>query len=116
MGRGWWEEWPWIRSIPPSISRWAKRTWSPSTPYPQLDPQWMDTTTMSPHCRAALALVMTASAAAGDRLGSKYTPGLVAVAAQSGGIPLEAVPQEKISARRPPDTGTAAGCLAAAAS
>ena len=75
----------------------------------------MDATTMSPRCLAAWVRAMRASAAAGDRLGSRSTPGRVAVAAQSGGMPLQPVPQEKTSARpRPLGSGTPTGCRARA--
>ncbi len=76
---------------------------------PQLDPQWIDTMTASPRCRTACTRAMRSSAAASERPGSKSTPGRVAVAAQPGGIPLEAVPHAKITARPPVGAGTAAG-------
>src|SRR5690348_1868343 len=38
IGRGWWDEWPWTRPTPPSMSRWAKATWSRPTSFPQFDP------------------------------------------------------------------------------
>ena len=76
---------------------------------PQLDPQWTETTTTSPGRFAARARPITSSAVASDRSGSKSTPGRPGAAAQPAGIPLEAVPQEKITTRPPPGTGTAAG-------
>jgi hypothetical protein len=76
---------------------------------PQLGPQWTETTATSPGPFAARARPMTPSAVASDRSGSKSTPGRPGAAAQPGGIPLEAVPQEKITTRPPPGTGTAAG-------
>src|ERR1041385_7923242 len=44
-----------MRSTPPPISRCAKRTCSGPTAYPQLGPQWMETTTTSPGPLAARA-------------------------------------------------------------
>jgi len=72
-----------------------------------------DDITALPH---GLHPAMTSSAAAPDRPGSKSTSGRVMVAAQSGGIPLEAAPHAEITARPPPGTGTGTGCRAPVAS
>jgi len=55
----------------------------------------MDTTTTSPGRFTSRTRAMRSSATASDRLGRKSMPGLVAVAAQLEGIPLEAAPQDK---------------------
>ena len=65
---------------------------------PQLDPQWIDTMTTSPRCLTACIRAITSSAAAPERPG-RSTPGRVTVAAQPGGIPLDAAPHKKIIAR-----------------
>ena len=64
----------------------------------------------------ACTRLMTSSAAASDRSGSKSKPGRSAVAAQLAGIPLEGVPHAKMSTRWPPAAITVTGRRASPAS
>jgi hypothetical protein len=76
----------------------------------------MDVTTTSPGRFARWTRSTTASAAASDSAGTKSTPGSVGVAAQLAGIPLDAVPSAKTSARPPVPSGMTAGRRAASTS
>src|SRR5215470_6284082 len=97
IGRGWWDEWLWTRPIPPSMSRWAKATWSRPTSYPQFDPQCSESTVRPP----AWARSASWSAACRERLGSRSTPARDGPAAHPGGMPDEPVPQETTLTRPP---------------
>ena len=67
--------------------------------YPQLDPQWIETTTRSPGLLSAMTWSATSDALASERSGSKLTPGASGVAAHSSGMPLDVDPNEKIRSR-----------------
>src|ERR1700746_3699842 len=67
--------------------------------YPQLDPQWIETTMRSLGLLTAMTWSATSNALASHRSGSKLTPGALGLAAHSHGIPLDVDPNEKIRSR-----------------
>src|SRR5579875_2288894 len=114
MALGWCEEWPCTTSKPAaSIRAWAKRTSLSAIPQPQLPPQWIEATRISPGRRARRARVAIALSVRSDRSRSRLTPGRPAPAAHSRGTPLLVVANAKTRTRPPWPSGIAAGAGAA---
>lgn len=85
------------------------------TLYPQLDPQCTEATTTSPGRFIARIQPVSSLALERDRSRTKLMPGWSRVAAQLGGMPLDAIPHEKITTCLSPSTLTAAGLRASLA-
>src|SRR6266540_423766 len=90
------------------MSRCANRTCLVVTSYPQLGPQWTETTTTSPARLTRDTSAVTAAAVRSDRSGSSAMPGRSTVAAQAAGTPLDDVPKASTTTL-PPAAGRMAG-------